>query len=92
MNSDVSPAFAQLAAHEFLIGILYANWLAEASNEDRERVLASLVERAQGTMYLAAGAALQSDRSALKSQRDSVALIERFVDQVRRQIANVAPK
>lgn len=92
MNSDFSPAFAQLAAHEVLLEILYANWLADASIDDRERVLANLVERAQRAMYSAAAAASRSDRPALRSQRDAIALIQRFVDQVRRHIADAAPK
>jgi hypothetical protein len=92
MNSDFSPAFAQLAAHEALLEILYANWLTDAPIDDRERVLANLVDRAQRAMYSAAAATSRSDRPALKGQREAIALIERFVDQVRRQMAEAPPK
>ena len=87
MDENQLPESAQLA-HEFLLGILLENWLAHASLTERERVLSDLVERAQRTLYRAAEAASCSDTRGLTSERGALAIIERFVDQVRRQIGD----
>jgi hypothetical protein len=92
MNGDTSGVSAQLSAHEFLLEILYAHLLAQISTDERERMLATLVERAQRATYLAAAAASRSNRLELNSRRDAVALIERFVAQVRKQIAGTSSK
>lgn len=88
MNDNQLPESGQLAAHEFLLGILFENWLAHASLAERERALSDLVERAQRTLYRAAEAASRSDARGLMSERGAIAIIQRFVDQVRRQIGD----
>jgi hypothetical protein len=92
MDGDTSGVSVQLSAHEFLLEILYAHLLAQISTDERERILATLLENAQRATYLAVSAASRSDRRELKGQRDTIELIERFVEQVRKEIANTASK
>ena len=87
---DSSGMAAQLTAHEFLIEILYAQLLTQLSTDKRERMLATVVEMAQRGLYLAAAAASRSDRLELSRQRDAIALIERFVAQTRKYVAEAA--
>lgn len=92
MNGDTSGLSAQLSAHEFLLEILYAHLLAQISPDERERMLVTLVEKAQQATYLAAAAKSRSNALELKSQRNTISLIERFVAQVRKQISDTASK
>jgi hypothetical protein len=92
MEGNTSGESAELFAHEFLLEILYAHLLARISTEEREQILATLVEKAQRATYLAAAAASRPNRLESKSQRDAIALIDRFVAQVRKQIADTASK
>lgn len=89
MDDDLIQAYGRLTAHEFLLEVLYANWLAHMSEAQAAQFEADF-RRVSRSFYAAADvqqeAAAQNGMTVI---RDASAMMERFWGKVRSREAEI---
>ena len=83
MDEAILQAYARLTAHEFLLEVMYANWLAQMPESNAERMLADFRSRMKRAYTTHDADQQAAEDFGLQIARDAEQLMARLVQEVK---------
>jgi hypothetical protein len=89
MDENLIQACAKLTTHEFLLEVLYANWLAHMPQQDADEIHAEFLRLSKSAWILPDADQKAAHLIGLTIMTDAATMTERFWEKVRRMEASI---
>jgi hypothetical protein len=80
LDENITQAYARLTCHEFMLEILYANFLADMSATDAQSFASKILSRSQSAWMAPDVDKDFAENNGLKVVQDSHAMTSRFLE------------
>ena len=89
MDEAMLQAYGRLTAHEFLLEVLYANWLAHMTQADADRTISELRNRMRRSYSAPDADQSMAENFGLQIVQDAKQLMDRFLKKVEARTSEI---